>query len=121
MLSKAALGIQHYGTADNNVLDFFPAKASREEFGRKLVHEITNMTLPYYAPDPSLPPIPTAEDVEKAGYKENNLDYRGAELSGGVYRVNSVCAVKFSKSSRVMLVIVQSIYEKKEIAAYTKS
>ena len=48
----------------------------------------TQMTIPYYAPEPSFGPLPTPEDVEK-------LRRPGKESAQVVYRVNGIYAVKY--------------------------
>lgn len=55
------------------------------------------MSFPYYAPDPSLPPLPTPEDVEKFRPPGKEPYQVGKSASDGwLYRMDKVYAVKFS-------------------------
>ena len=52
------------------------------------------MSFPYYAQDPSLPPLPTPEDLEEIRASEKRSNYKGYSFMGDMFRVNDVYAVK---------------------------
>ena len=52
------------------------------------------MSFPYYAQDPSLPPLPTPEDLEEIRASEKSRNHKGYNFNGNMFRVNDVYAVK---------------------------
>jgi hypothetical protein len=94
MQSLSALGQKYYGTDDPEQI----SRNYRTSKWEKIPHDrITKMTLPYYAPDPSLPPLPTIEEIGNALMDDKNM-LSVPDQSSRVVRVNSVYAVKFSRN-----------------------
>jgi hypothetical protein len=89
MLDLKTLMVKHYGTDDYEKIEAMKKEdqAARDETP---IDKVTKLRIPYYAPDDSLPPIPTPQDVENArplSYSQYGTKY--------IYRVNTVYAVKF--------------------------
>ena len=101
-MDQAALLRKHFGTDD---LDEYKAIHWADgEVEEGPPEAWARLRLPYEAPDDSLPPIPTAEDVKEAGELECNRKVKEEGLLLGVYRVNSVYAVKFGESNAILQV-----------------
>ncbi|KAH8719388.1 kinase-like domain-containing protein [Phaeosphaeriaceae sp. PMI808] len=92
MLDKAALLRKHYGTDDMEELKVLMRPFRKFD---KPERPRPTMSLPYYAPDPSLPPIPTPEEIEEV-ISTTPREYKACSQ---VYRMNSVYAVKEDKIS----------------------
>ena len=61
------------------------------------------MSFPYYAPDPSLPPLPTPEDLEEIRASDNSRNNKGYNFQGNMFRVNDVYAVKYKRAGMPVL------------------
>lgn len=100
MLDPKSIMLEYYGTDDRKKL-FSPFEEDLRSRAYFLGKDLVKIPFPYYAPDNSLPPIPTAKDVEEARPRDYDV-YSGS--GGHVFRVNGVYAVKFSMDSRVLQV-----------------
>lgn len=108
MLDRSDLLQKHFGTDD-------PEEVSRLLFQDSLLagedlpaEELTKMTFPYYAPDDSLPPIPTPKEIEEAGKLACNqqaiYNWGRHHSPTAVFRVKSVYAVKMGLFSEFLQV-----------------
>lgn len=111
MSERSALLRKHFGTDDPDKVKELIENAEVDE--DLDVHQLVKMPWPYYAPDDSLPPIPTPEDIER----KRPMDYlmhhwRANTCWKHVYRIDSVYAVKFSTSNSIALVRICLVHEK---------
>ena len=98
---------EFYGTSDKIEAKKLVEKELEGDVTYNGPEGLFKMSFPYYAPDASLPPLPTPEDVEKfrpPGKRPSQVGV--ASSTGYVYRINQVYAVKFSKGVTRMLLQV---------------
>ena len=78
----------------------------QEEYPGPVQAEYVKMSFPYYAPDPSLPPLPTPEELEEIRASDQKKNEKGYRFCGNIFRVNDVYAVKYLKATTPMLLQV---------------
>ena len=86
---------EFFGTSDVKEATKMYEEQRKECYPEGAEEEFTKMSFPYYAPDPSLPPLPTPEDLEEIRASANKKNDKGYNFNGNLFRVNDVYAVKY--------------------------